>query len=41
MNQYQYFSKEWIISETARRVYRAAAVVSLTVYAMLVALLIY
>jgi hypothetical protein len=41
MNHYQYFSKEWIVSEAARRVYRAAAVVSLTVYVTLVALILY
>jgi hypothetical protein len=41
MNSYQYFSKEWIVSERARRVYRAAAVVSLTVYITLVALIVY
>lgn len=41
MNHYQYFSKEWIVSETARRVYRGAAAVSLTVYVTLVALFVY
>lgn len=41
MDHYQHFSKEWIVSPTARRVYRAAAVVSLTVYASLVALIVY
>jgi hypothetical protein len=41
MNHYQYFSKEWIVSETARRVYRGAAVVSLTLYVTLVALFVY
>ncbi|MBZ5684066.1 MAG: hypothetical protein LAP86_03445 [Acidobacteriia bacterium] len=41
MNHYQYFSKEWIVSETARRVYRAAAVVSLTVYVTFAALYVY
>jgi hypothetical protein len=41
MNHYQYFSKEWIVSETARRIYRAAAVVSLTIYVTLVALIVY
>lgn len=41
MNHYQYFGKEWIVSETARRVYRAAAVVSLTIYVTLVALFVY
>jgi len=41
MNPYQYFSKEWIVSERARRVYRTAAVISLTVYVTLVALIAY
>ncbi|HKV80083.1 MAG TPA: hypothetical protein VJP02_18185 [Candidatus Sulfotelmatobacter sp.] len=41
MNHYQYFSEEWIISETARRVYRGAAVVSLTVYVTWMALFLY
>ena len=41
MDHYQYFSKEWIVSPTARRVYRAAAVVSLMVYILLVALVVY
>jgi len=41
VDHYQHFSKEWIVSPTARRVYRAAAVVSLTVYASLVALIVY
>ena len=41
MDHYQHFCKEWIVSPTARRVYRAAAVNSLTVYASLVALIVY
>lgn len=40
MQQYQLLSKEWIISPTARRVYRAAAVVSLTLYVSLIALIL-
>jgi len=41
VDHYQHFCKEWIVSPTARRVYRAAAVNSLTVYASLVALIVY
>lgn len=41
MNHYQHFSKEWIVSPTARRVYRVAAVVSLTLYVSLAALIVY
>lgn len=41
MHQYQYLSKEAIVSPTARRVYRAAAVVSLTVYVSLLGLRVY
>lgn len=41
MNHYQHFSKEWIVSPTARRVYRVAAVVSLTLYVSLAALIAY
>jgi len=41
VDHYQHFSKEWIVSPTAHRVYRAATVVSLTVYASLVALIVY
>jgi hypothetical protein len=41
LNHYQHFSKEWIVSPTARRVYRVAAVVSLTLYVSLAALIAY
>jgi hypothetical protein len=41
VDHYQHFGKEWIVSPTARRVYRAAAAVSLTVYVSLVALIVY
>jgi hypothetical protein len=41
VNHYQHFSKEWIVSPTARRVYRVAAVVSLTLYVSLAALIVY
>jgi hypothetical protein len=41
VNHYQHFSKEWIVSPTARRVYRVAAVVSLTLYVSLAALIAY
>ena len=37
MDSYQYLKKEWIVSLTARRVYRAAAIVSLTLYPLLLA----
>jgi hypothetical protein len=41
VNQYQYLSKEAIVSPTARRVYRAAAVFSFTVYVSLLGLRAY
>ena len=41
MDHYQHFSKEWIVSPTARRVYRVAAVVSMTLYVSLAALIVY
>jgi hypothetical protein len=41
VDHYQHFSKEWIVSPTARRVYRVAAVVSLTLYVSLAALIAY
>jgi len=41
VNHYQHFSKEWIVSPTARRVYRIAAVLSLTLYVSLAALIVY
>jgi hypothetical protein len=41
VDHYQHFSKEWIVSPRARRVYRVAAVVSLTLYVSLVALIVY
>jgi hypothetical protein len=39
MNPYEYINKEWIISPTARRVYRTAAVLSLTLVLAFVAAL--
>jgi hypothetical protein len=39
MIKYEYINKEWIVSPTARRVYRTAAVVSLTIYFTLAAIL--
>jgi hypothetical protein len=39
MVPYQYLKKEWIVSLTARRVYRAAAIVSLTLYPLLLGLI--
>jgi hypothetical protein len=41
LNHYRHFSQEWIVSPTARRVYRVAAVVSLTLYVSLAALIAY
>jgi hypothetical protein len=41
VDHYQHFSKEWIVSPTARRVYRVAAVVSMTLYVSLAALIVY
>jgi hypothetical protein len=38
MDPHQYVKKEWIVSPVARRVYRTCAVVSLTLYASMVAL---
>ena len=38
MLKYEYVNKEWIVSPTARRVYRTAAAVSLTLPALLVAI---
>jgi len=38
MDAYQYAKKEWIVSPTARRVYRTCAIASLTVYASMAAL---
>ena len=40
MHQYELIDKKLIVSETAKRVYRAAAAVSLTLYASLVGVLI-
>lgn len=40
MRAYDYINKEWIVSPTARRVYRAAAAVSLTLYFSLAAILL-
>ena len=40
MHQYEFLSKQWIVSPTARRAYRAAAIVSLTMYVSLVALVV-
>lgn len=40
MHQYQFLSKQWIVSPTARHVYRAAAVVSLTLYVSLAAMIL-
>jgi hypothetical protein len=40
MLKYEYINKEWIVSPTARRVYRTAAVVSLTLFVPLVAALL-
>jgi len=37
MDPHQYVKKEWIVSPTARGVYRAAAIVSLTLYPLLFA----
>lgn len=39
MEPYQYVKKEWIVSPGAQHVYRAAAVISLMVYPLLVALI--
>jgi len=39
MDHYQHVKKEWIVSPRARRVYRAAAVISLMVYPVLAALI--
>ena len=36
MNQYDLIDKKWILSPTARRVYRTSAAVSLTLYVSLV-----
>jgi hypothetical protein len=36
MNPHQYIRKEWIVSPAARRMYRAAAAISLTLYVSLV-----
>jgi len=41
VDHYQHFSKEWIVSPMARRVYHVAAVVSLTLYVSLAALIVY
>ena len=41
MDHSQYVSKQWFVSSTARRVYRAAAVVSLTLFVSLAALVVY
>ena len=35
MNPHQYIKKEWIVSPAARRTYRAAAAISLTLYVSL------
>jgi hypothetical protein len=40
MIKYEYINKEWIVSPTARRVYRTAAVVSLTIYFTVAAILV-
>jgi hypothetical protein len=40
MLKYEYINKEWIISSVARRVYRTAAVTSLALYPILVALML-
>jgi hypothetical protein len=40
MLRYEYVNKEWIVSPTARIVYRAAAIVSLTLFPSLMALLL-
>lgn len=32
MNPHQYIKKEWIVSPAARRIFRSAAVISLTLY---------
>lgn len=39
MHQYQYVKKEWIVSPGARHVYRVAAIISLMVYPISVALI--
>lgn len=39
MEPFQYVKKEWIVSTGARRVYRAAAIISLAVYPLLLALI--
>jgi hypothetical protein len=40
MNHYEFISKRMLVSPTARRVYRIAAVLSLTIYVTLPAILI-
>jgi hypothetical protein len=39
MLPYEYINKEWIVSRSARRVYRTAAVTSLALYPIVVALM--
>jgi hypothetical protein len=39
MIKYEYINKEWIVSPTARRVYRTADSVSLTIYFTIAAIL--
>jgi len=40
MLRYEYINKEWIVSSAARRVYRTAAVTSLALYPVAVALMV-
>jgi hypothetical protein len=40
MLRYDYINKEWIVSRAARRAYRTAAVVSLALYPIVVALML-
>ena len=40
MLSYEYINKEWIISRTARRVYRLAAILSLVLFLIMVAQLV-
>jgi hypothetical protein len=39
MLRYEYINREWIVSRSARRVYRTAAVASLSLYPIVIALM--
>jgi len=38
MQPYEYINKDWIVSQSARRVYRASAAMSLALYPLVIAL---